>query len=284
MSAVARPRKPLILLSDDVQSAHWDASGESELMSRLAVCQDVWGRNCFAPGQYAAMRQAATALVIDKKKIYGAIGVNMGGFGFVTEEIGAYVEVFEYDEALAEHNAASPQFLGKLVKLERWKPGEPRLKANRYHALSTYGAFAAAGDVAGFAREVVDAVKPGGYLFVDEIWANDPVSATKLANATSLWQDALRFRFRNEVVNHLTKGLELRASSEACASIKVEIRDALSQAQVLHHKLKQIPEAVRKQRVLALSQELQRAVLLFDALDRGAVSATRLVFQKRNTI
>ena len=82
MSGAARPRKPLILMSDDVEPAHWDASGESDIGARLAVCQDIWGRHSFAPGQYQAMRQAATALAINKSQIYGAIGLNLGGFGF----------------------------------------------------------------------------------------------------------------------------------------------------------------------------------------------------------
>jgi hypothetical protein len=177
MSGTARPRKPLILMSDDVQPAHWDASGESEIVARLAVCQDIWGRNSFAPGQYLAMRQAATVLALNKSQIYGAIGVNLGGFGFVTEELGAHVELFEADPLLYDFNGSNPHFLGKHVKLERWVPGEQRLKANRYHRLSTFGAFAAAPDPAALVHEITAALKPGGYLYIDEIWANDAASA-----------------------------------------------------------------------------------------------------------
>lgn len=284
MSAAARSRKPLILMSDDVEPAHWDASGESEIVSRLSVCQDIWGRNAYAPGQYQAMRQAATALAVNKSQIYGAIGVNLGGFGFVTAELGAHVELFEADPLLCDFNGSNPHFLGKLIKHERWVPGELRLKANRYHRLSTYWAFSATRDVAALVKEITSALKPGGYLYIDEIWANDAASARQLACATSLWQDSLCFPRKGEVLNLFAKELEFRAANEANRLVKGDIRDGLAHAQFVAQKLKQVPENVRKQRLIALTKELQRAVVLFDALDRGAVTATRLVFHKKNEL
>ena len=282
MSSAARPRKPLILMSDDVQPAHWDASGESEIVARLAVCQDIWGRNSFAPGQYLAMRQAATVLALNKSQIYGAIGVNLGGFGFVTEELGAHVELFEADPLLYDFNGSNPHFLGKHVKLERWVPGEQRLKANRYHRLSTFGAFAAAPDPAALVHEITAALKPGGYLYIDEIWANDAASARQFACASSLWQDNLCFRRKGEVLNQFARVLEFLSANEANRLVKADIRDGLAHAQLVTQKLKQVPEDIRKQRLIALTKELQRVVVLFDALDRGALSATRFVFHKKN--
>jgi hypothetical protein len=58
----------------------------------------------------------------------------------------------------------------------------------------------------------------------------------------------------------------------------------LVHAQTVAQKLKQIPEPMRKQRLIALTLELQRAVVLFDALDREVVCATRHVFYKKNEI
>ena len=284
MSGAARPKKPLVLVSDDVEPPHWDAKGEPELMSRLAVCQDVWGRNCFAPGQAFAMRQAAYALAVNKTQIYGAIGACLGGFGPMLQEFGVHVEVFESDQQLYEHNAASPNFLGKLIKFERWDEAKPILKPKRYHRLSAYGAFAATKNLESLAAELCAALRPGGVLYIDEIWSNDRSSAQALASATSIWPNERCFRSKGDVLGLLERGLELRSTLEANRLVKGDIRNGLMHAQTVAQKLKQIPEPTRKQRLIALTLELQRAVVLYDALERDAVVATRYIFQKAKDI
>jgi len=66
--------------------------------------------------------------------------------------------------------------------------------------------------------------------------------------------------------------------------VKGDIRDGLAHAQEVTQKLKQVPDDIRKHRLIALTKELQRVVVLFDALDRGAVTATRLVFHKKKEL
>jgi hypothetical protein len=168
--------------------------------------------------------------------------------------------------------------------MERWVPGELRLKANRYHRLSTFWAFAAAPDPAALVHEITAALKPGGYLYIDEIWANDAASARQLACASSLWQDNLCFRRKGEVLNLFARELEFRSANEANRLVKGDIRDGLAHAQEVTQKLKQVPDDIRKHRLIALTKELQRVVVLFDALDRGAVTATRLVFHKKKEL
>jgi len=280
MSAAARPRKPLVLVSDDVEPPYWDAAGEDELVSRLAACQDVWGRNCFTPGQEYAMRQAAYALAVNKTQIFGAIGMFMGGFGTLLQEFGAHVEVFEADAQMYEINAASPHYLGKLIKLERWKPGQLALKAKRYHRLCLYNAFSAVTDVDAFATEVSAALKPGGFLYLDEVWANDRASAKVLASACSLWPGNQSYKGKGDVLGLLGRELELRSTNEANRLVKADIRNGLVHAQSVAQKLKQIPEPNRKQRLIALTQELQRAIVMYDALERETIVATRFIFQK----
>lgn len=280
MGVAARPRKPLVLVSDDVEPAHWDAAGEPAFVSRLAACQDVWGRNCFTPGQNFAMRQAAYALAVNKTQIFGAIGVFMGGFSMMLQEFGAHVEVFEACADLHAHNLASPNFLGKLVKLDRWETAKPKLKANRYHRLSLYGAFSAVADVESFAAEASAALKEGGYLYIDELWANDKASGHALATATSLLPTELCYRAKGEVLGVFERELELRSTHEANRLVKGDIRNGLVHAQTVAQMLKQIPEPTRKQRLIALTMELQRAVVLYDALERGTIVATRYMFHK----
>ena len=163
-------------------------------------------------------------------------------------------------------------------------PGELRLKARRYYRLATFWAFAAAPDPAALVHEITAALKPGGYLYIDEIWANDAASARQLACASSLWQDNLCFRRKGEVLNLFARELEFRSANEANRLVKSDIRDGLAHAQEVTQRLKQVPDDIRKHRLIALTKELQRVVVLFDALDRGAVTATRLVFHKKNEI
>lgn len=280
MSGAARPRKPLVLVSDDVELPNWGPAAESEFESRLAVCQDVWGRNCFMPGQNFAMRHAAFALTINKTQIFGAIGCFMGGFTLLLQEYGTHVEVFESDAKLYEHNKQSPNFLSKLIKLERWQPGQVLLKPNRFHRLCLYNAFSAATDADAFALEVAASIKEGGVLYVDELWSNGGASARALTSACLPWPTEQCFRAKGEILSLLSRSLELRSTKEATRMVKSDIRDGLVHAQSVAQKLKQIPEPNRKQRLIALTQELQRAVVMYDALEREAIVATRFIFQK----
>lgn len=282
MSGAARPKRPLVLVTDDVEPAHWDAAGEPEFVSRLAVCQDVWGRNCFMPGQNFAMSHAAFALAVNKTQIFGAIGAFMGGFTPLLQEYGTHVDVFESDPQLFEHNRASPNFLTKLIKLDRWQPGEAVLKANRYHRLSMYNAFSAARHPEAFASEVAASLRAGAVLYVDELWSNDRGSASALAAACMPWPTDQCFRTKTEVVGLLSRELELRSTKEATRMVKSDIRDGLLHAKDVAQRLKQIPEPMRKQRLIALTQELQRAVVMYDALEREAIVATRYIFQKQS--
>lgn len=281
MSRLAKVRKPLCLVTDEREPGIWEMSEETDFMSRLAVCQDVWGRDVFSPGQAFALRQAANAIAINKTQIIGAIGIAMGGLGTTVQEFGAHIEVFEGDRELCEHNQATPSFLGKLIKLERWTPGSPVLKAKRYHRLITYGAFAAVDQVASFVKELSEALKPGGYLYVDEIWAEDAAEGRAIAREASLLAREMCYRRKAEVIGALSATLELRSTSEANRLVKRDIRDGLVGAQMIAQKLKLIPEPLRRQRLIALSNELQRAVVLYGALDRDVVVATRYMFHKK---
>lgn len=281
MPRLAKVRKPLCLVTDEHQPGSWEMSEETDFLSRLAVCQDVWGRDCFSPGQAFALRQAANSIAINKTQIIGAIGIAMGGLGTTVQEFGAHIEVFEGDRELCEHNQATPSFLGKLIKLERWTPGSPVLKAKRYHRLIAYGAFAAVTQAASFAKELSEALKPGGYLYVDEIWAEDSATGRSIAREASLLPREMCYRRKTEVLEALCVGLELRSTNEANRLVKSDIRNGLVHAQLVAQKLKLIPEPLRKQRLIALSNELRRAVILYDALDRDVVAATRYMFHKK---
>jgi hypothetical protein len=86
------------------------------------------------------------------------------------------------------------------------------------------------------------------------------------------------------VITPFLAELELRSTNEANRLVKGDIRNGLVHAQQVAQELKKIPEPMRKQRLIALTQELQRAVILYDALDRGAIVATRFVLHKKADI
>ena len=279
MSNATRRKQPLVLVSEDYNPDVWQThDGESETQSWLAVAQDLWGRGCFGPGQLDAMRQGAGGLTLDKKKIVGAAGCSLGGLGQAAGEYGAYIDVFESDgEVLAycQSNA------GKLLKFAAWNPLVPNLKAERYHALIASRAFSLTEDVGFLAAHLSKGLKAGGNLFVDELYAADASVGQLIGQAIAGPGQKFYLHSQDEVLQAF-KGThaEMRSNASANESLMGVIRKGLTYGEELARLLKAIPQPVGRQRLMAFANELQRAAVLYQGLEKGLVTAGRHIFFK----
>lgn len=278
-------KKPLILVSETHEPEAWGARdyGESEFESWLAVVQDLWGAGCFGPGQLDAMRQAANGLTMTKEKTIGAIGGAVGGLGTVAVELGAYIDVFDCDAAVLAFKRwdDGSAGAGKLLKLSPWDPPIPALQAKRYHGLIVAGALSLATSTAPLIKAIAGAVKDGGQLFVDALYAKDLSVGALVAQSIASPGQTLTLHTQAAVMDGLKKeGLELRSSAPADAQLIETIHKGLTRGQEIAQLLKAVPPPYRKQRLLAFTNELQRAAVLYQALERGLVTAVRTIHAK----
>lgn len=285
MSTAAQRKPPLILVSEDYDPDAWAAleDGETEIQSWLAVAQDLWGAGCYGPGQTDAICQGANGLTVTKKQIVGAIGGALGGVGDVAAAYDTYIDVFDCDaEVLAykqQDNGAAGA--GKLLKLFAWNPEKPELQADRYHSLIASRALSFGATLEPIVKAFTKAVKPGGQLYVDELYAADPSVSALIAQATASPGQKLCIHPQEDVMKALKgEALELRSSASANESLMEAIHKGLTRGQEIAQLLKTVPQPFRKQRMVAFANELQRAAVLYQALEKGLVTATRSIHYK----
>jgi hypothetical protein len=286
MSKVRRKR-PLILISEDYDPNVWGSldDGESEFQSWAAVVQDIWGRGCFGPGQVQAAREGANGLTINKTQILGAVGCGVGGVAPIAGNLSAYIEVFESDAALLAYEQQDSGASGKFLKLAGWTPEKPDLRPDRYHGLMAFRAVSAAPDPASVASALAAAVKPGGRLFSDELYSPDPSVAALVAQAIAGPGQKFFFHAHDAVMEALVAGgLESRSKSTANEQLLTAVREGLARSQEIAQQLKAIPQPFRKQRMTAFADELQRAAVLHQALEKGLVTAVRTIHYKARAL
>ena len=285
MSKAAPRKQSLILVSEDYDPQAWSAleGGETEIQSWLAVAQDLWGPGCYGPGQTDAIRQGANGLTVTKKQIVGAVGGALGGVAEVATAYDTYIDVFDCDaEVLAykqqDHGAAGA---GKLLKLFPWDPEKPEFQPDRYHSLIASRALSFGATVEPIVKALAKAVKPGGQLYVDELYATDPSVSALIAQATASPGQKLHLHAHDAVMQALKgEALEMRSSAPANEPLMDEIRKGLTHGQEIAQLLKTVPQPFRKQRMVAFANELQRAALLYQALEKGLVTSTRSIHYK----
>lgn len=271
-------KKKLLLVSEETDPAAWEKlkEGESEIQSWLAVAQDLWGVGSYRPGQRESIRQGANGLTMTKKNINGAAGFAVGGVGVVADELSAYVDIFE-----ASADVLSQPQQTKLLKADGWKPHQPDFKSDRYHGFLAIWTIAQDAAPEKVAKALAAALKGGGQIYVDELYAADPSAGALVAQAIACPGEKLVLHPQDAVRRALTEaGLQQRSIMDAAPALMEAIRNGLTRGQDIARLLKALPEAVRKQRLLAFTNELQRAAVLFQALHKGLVTATRSIHIK----
>jgi hypothetical protein len=283
MQHAAQRRQPLILVSEDYDPDIWRSleEEEPEIQSWLAVAQDIWGRGCFLPGQLLAVREGAAGLMLKKTMTIGAVGCAVGGVGQLALDTGAYIEVFESDPCLLDHSQAEPGPAAKLLRPAAWSPEKPDLRAGRYQALMALRALSASPDPAATIKTLAAAVKPAGRLFIDDLYAADPSVAALVAQGIAGPTHKIGLHTQAVVTEALeaTK-LEPRSRAVVNEQMMSTIRAGLAQAVEIAHRLKAIPQPFRRQRLSAFADELQRAAVLHQAIERGLVTAIRTLHYK----
>ena len=281
MLARNRPPIPLVMLSQEYDDDPWAAfeGPETPFQSWLAVRQDLWGLGCFEPNQPELIHECALALEMTPAQIVGAVGRDVGGLGDFAAKAGIYIEIHERHAALLAHHDA--KFAGTHLRLSAWNPEAPGFRSNRYHALLAANALSSVDDLSTTAGALCDSLKPGGLLFVSDIWAaDDSVAALLPQGSDKLCRDAIYDPLPSAMAALTGAGLQQRTQVDVSAVLRETIRLGLLRAQGIASKFNGIPVVVRKQRMLAFADELKRISLSHLALGDGMLKSTYSIFRK----
>lgn len=261
------------------QVAIASVSVPADVAVRLEVCQELWGRANLAAGPdvLSAFVPAGASRAVSRPLCL--IGIDVAGAHVLQATAGSALEIREGDHVLCDHVAALAASRPDGAVLQRWSPSD-RFAADRYQGISTLWAFAAVPDIHALAREMASALAPGGVLCIDEIWAASRADGQALGHAMALWREDLLFPDRAVVIDALSAVLKCEGEADRSAGLRIDIRDALISGEGVRNRLRVLPDEVRRQRLPALARELHRALVLFDALDRGRLTASRHIFRK----
>jgi hypothetical protein len=272
-------RAEMQMRSATSQVAYPSVADAANVATRLEVCHELWGRANLAAGPDvlsaflpAGEQRAAVASLC-------LIGIDVAGADRLQTPAGGALEIREGDHVLCDHLVAAGAGRADGAALLGWTPTD-RLAAGRYQGISTLWAFSAVADVQALAREIAAALAPGGILCIDELWAASHADGQALGQALALWRNDLLFPDRAAVIEALSAHLTIEGATDRSAGLRVEIRDALIKGEGIRSRLRVLPDEARRQRLPALARELHRALVLFDALDRGRLTASRHVFRK----
>jgi hypothetical protein len=286
MANVASKKKPLILVSKDYDPKAWEAldAGESEFDSWAAVAQDIWGAGCFGPGQSEMMEQGLNGAAINKSKIIGVIGSTLGGAGVVAESKSAYVDVIECNAEFMA-NAPPPPLEAKnnrFLKFSSWDPQKLAIQPARYHGLAALGAISLTPNLSDTIQVLAEAIKPGGFLSVDEVFVSDPSAAALIGQGIARPGEKLHLRSAESVSKGFVGGafMDMRSNVQTGPFIMEAIRTGLKSGRDIAQILTTIPKPFRKQRMTAFVGELQRAAVLYQALEKGLATTARMIFRQ----
>lgn len=218
------------------------------------------------PGMGLPQWQAS--LASGHAEIHCRVGVGVGSACVLPADAPHEVDIFEGDPVVAAHHAVAPL------------DGGLRLVTGRYHGVSTSWALSAVNDPAAFALMLADSLQPGGRLMLHELWCETEAAGRRLGGTLGLWRDDLVLPARQKVLASLSGCLVLREARECAGALKDDIRDALVRGQGVLHRMQDLPDEARRHCMPALARELQRALVLFDAIDRGLLTASLHVFER----
>ena len=255
------------------------SQGETAVSARLAMCSALWGRTNIASCTRSLLEALSRSSDTSRQAVHCLVGVDVAGPEILKAAADRGFTIFEADPVLHEYLQGHVTTDGGHSPLSCWPAPQPLGKAH-YQSITTAWSFSATSDIRSLAGAFSDALAPGGRLCVDELWSTGGEEGRALGQTLALWRNDLVFKDRRAVVDVLTQTLTLEEEADQTIVLKVDLRDALLHGAGIRKKLQEMPEAVRRSQLPALARELHRAIMLFDALDRGVLTAGKLTFRK----
>lgn len=268
MAAVASPRIVLLSQKDPLKEVDL-APEEGPFESWLAVAQDMWGVGNLTPFDVVFASRAIGAMPPTQSSAFGAVCYQLGSRLFTfSREGGIWIDAFEGENALSRLEKRPKD----KVKFSLWAPGKKLLGNARLTHLAVLYPSRLAGPHDQLVREAALSLKKDGNLFIADLVDNRV--GTKLPGQPKLHSDA-EYRAWLDAA-----GLKLYSAHDMTDDVRIALLRGLHHSLNMLANARKLREPWRTQRLKAFQQELEFAVALHLAMDRGDVAAMGLFYTK----
>jgi hypothetical protein len=267
MSAVGKPKIVLLGQKDPTKEVEVPAD-EGPFESWMAVAQDMWGAGNLTPVDMVFASRAIGTIVPTQGGNFGAVCYQLGQRLFTfSREGGIWIDAFEGESALSKLEKRPKD----KVKLATWTPGRKQLGSRRMTHLAILAPHRLGGSAENLIQEAAQALKKGAQVFYADMMYGPnakPVATSKLARPAEIrhWMEAAGLKFYSEI--------------DITGDVQMTLLRGLHNSLNMVANIRKLHEPWRKQRFTAFEKELEDAVMLHLAFQRGEKIAMGYYFTK----
>jgi hypothetical protein len=237
---------------------------EGPAESRLAVAQDMWGGGNLSPCDTPFAARAIGAMVPVKGTTFGVVCHHLGRRLFTYgRESGIWIDAFEGESALS-HLEKRPK---DKVKLMAWASG--KLGTGRFTNLAVLSPYRLDGPHEAIVQKAAKALKPGGSLFLADLMRSGDSPGQPELETQSQYRGWLE-----------QAGLKFYSEHALTGDVGTAMLHGLHSAINMLANIKNLHDPWKTQRLKAFQQELDYALQLHRAMERGEIVAQGLLYTK----
>jgi hypothetical protein len=260
--AVVKPKIVLLGQKDPAEQIELDP-GEGPFESWLAVAQDMWGEGNLTAVDRVFASAAIGALAVTNKAIFGVVCYHLGYRLFCySREIDIWVDAYECEPAVSTIQKRPKD----KVKLSVWNTNKRQLGTSRFTKLAVLCPSKISGSSVALSRDYASSLKPGGNLFLADIFARDNKAE---APSKALLGD-LKLQSLADYQNALSQTEDTKGA----------IRKGLYNSIGMLTNIRELREPWRGQRLAAYYRELEFLSRLYQDLESGDVAANGIFAMK----
>lgn len=270
MSAVGKPKIVLLGQKDPTREIELTAD-EGPFESWMAVAQDMWGMGNLSPFDSVFASRAIGTIVPTQGGNFAAVCFQLGHRLFTfSREGGIWIDAFEAESALSKLEKRPKD----KVKLATWAPGKKQLGSRRLTHLAILSPSRQPGSPENLIREAAQSLKREGQLFYADVMAGPKAQATESQPEHAQPED----------VKHWLEsaGLKYYSQIDITGDVQMTLLRGLHNSLNMVANIRKLRDPWRKQRFKAFEQELENAVMLHLAFQRGEKVAMGFYFTKTN--
>jgi len=262
MSAAANTKIVLLAQKDSSEKTKL-ACEEGPLESWLAVRQDMWGPGNLTPLDSVFASRAIGALAPARGALFGAVCHHLGRRLFTFgREADIPIESFEGEPGLSRLEMQP----WDKVRLTPWVPARNLLGKEKFTHLAVLSPSHLQGPLDRLVQEAAQSLKQGGRLFLADLMARRNGAALPTA-PTPHGEGEYRAWLA-------AAGMELHGEHDLTDDVRVALLRGLHMSLNMLVNTRRLGEPWRSQRLNAFEKELEFAVALRLAMDRGEIAAT----------
>jgi hypothetical protein len=270
MSAVGKPKIVLLSQKDPTREVEL-APEEGPFESWIAVAQDMWGAGNLTPFDSVFASRAIGTIVPTVGGNFAALCYQLGHRLFTfSREGGIWIDAFEAESALSKLEKRPKD----KVKLATWSPGKKQLGSRRLTHLAILSASKLSGSTEILIRESAQSLKKDAQLFYADVMygpngrpVEDQPALTR-PDEVKYWLECAGLKYYSQI--------------DITGDVQMTLLRGLHNSLNMVANIRKLREPWRKQRFQAFEKELEDAVMLHLAFQRGEKVAMGFYFTKKS--